>query len=201
MKATQPCSVDQCERDAISRGLCASHYTRWNGSGRTGPVLPSQTEVRLAAEALGEWACRACGDIKPAADFGKNGKWTCLACQSQAQRERYARDGAAARQRSRLAGAKLRSVRVPLINSIKLERGCIDCGYRDHPAALHFDHRDPSTKLFTIAKQMTANYDRLMAEIAKCDVRCANCHAIRSVQEGHLGRPRIADEAESEESA
>jgi hypothetical protein len=26
------------------------------------------------------------------------------------------------------------------IQSIKMERGCTDCGYREHPAALDFDH-------------------------------------------------------------
>lgn len=33
------------------------------------------------------------------------------------------------------------------LDALKLEAGCVDCGYNKHPAALHFDHRDPETKL------------------------------------------------------
>jgi hypothetical protein len=38
---------------------------------------------------------------------------------------------------------------------------------------------------------MTFPWLALLAEIAKCDVRCANCHAIRSFAQGHVGQPRI----------
>ena len=92
---------------------------------------------------------------------------------------------------SREKVARVRAERIAAINGIKLERGCIDCGYRANPVALQFDHRDPSQKLFGIAKALTYSWKLLAAEMAKCDVRCANCHAIRSQAEGHLGRPRL----------
>lgn len=72
-----------------------------------------------------------------------------------------------------------------VINQIKVERGCVDCGYRGNPAALHFDHRDPMDKQFKIANNMERSLQSLLAEIAKCEVRCANCHSIRSQREGH----------------
>jgi hypothetical protein len=66
---------------------------------------------------------------------------------------------------------------------IKLERGCMDCGYRAHAEALDFDHRDPDTKGGNIA-QMTssASLERIIVEIEKCDVVCANCHRVRSAR-------------------
>lgn len=106
-------------------------------------------------------------------------------------RASYARDLDASREKSRLKVQKIRDERVPLINAIKLAAGCVDCGYKTHPAALHFDHVDPSTKSFAISKGLTRSWATIQAEIAKCVVRCANCHVIRSVQDGHLGRPRI----------
>lgn len=55
--------------------------------------------------------------------------------------------------------------RRPLINEIKMERGCVDCGYAPHPAALHFDHRDPSAKRFNISGSEGRNLPDLLAEI------------------------------------
>ncbi len=53
---------------------------------------------------------------------------------------------------------------------------CITCGETD-PIVLDFDHRDSSTKIKAISHMMAfAGTDTIKAEIAKCDVRCANCH-------------------------
>lgn len=69
------------------------------------------------------------------------------------------------------------------LDAIKLESGCIDCGYKEHPAALQFDHRELSEKEFEIGRNILHKpWDVLLAEIAKCDVRCANCHAIRTAK-------------------
>lgn len=73
------------------------------------------------------------------------------------------------------------------LNTLKMERGCIDCGFNSHPAALHFDHRDPSMKVMAISKMLSFSMEKILAEIEKCDVRCANCHAIRTATEQHYG--------------
>jgi hypothetical protein len=69
-----------------------------------------------------------------------------------------------------------------IVNTIKLERGCADCGYNAHPAALDFDHLPGETKLYTIGKlcRDKAPLDAIKAEIAKCEVVCSNCHRIRT---------------------
>jgi hypothetical protein len=76
--------------------------------------------------------------------------------------------------------ARLYAERRRLVDTVKLERGCVDCGYAEHPAALQFDHRDPSQKSWIIANGLFRELGLLLAEIAKCDVRCANCHAVRT---------------------
>jgi len=63
------------------------------------------------------------------------------------------------------------------LSAIKLQRGCSQCGYRAHAAALHFHHMDPRTKLHNVASMLTAPWERVEAEILKCVVICANCHA------------------------
>ena len=75
---------------------------------------------------------------------------------------------------------KCRRMRAHL-QAIKLERGCADCGYNAHPAALDFDHRPGVKKLFNLANMSNATWTQVEAEVAKCDVVCANCHRIRTV--------------------
>lgn len=85
------------------------------------------------------------------------------------------------------------------LEAYKLERGCLDCGYCAHPAALHFDHRDPSTKradLGWVNDRSKLFSPRRLSQFLThvetyCDVRCANCHAVRTATEGHytVGRP------------
>lgn len=67
------------------------------------------------------------------------------------------------------------------VDEIKVKAGCVECGYNLHPAALDFDHLDPDTKLFTIATGMSRSWQSLMDEMAKCEIVCANCHRIRTV--------------------
>jgi hypothetical protein len=80
---------------------------------------------------------------------------------------------------------RIRPVR-EYVDSIKLSRGCTDCGYAEHPAALDFDHRPGTHKVAGIAAMITtATFDELVIEIAKCDVVCANCHRIRGATRGY----------------
>jgi hypothetical protein len=55
---------------------------------------------------------------------------------------------------------------------------CTRCG-ENHPATLIFHHRDSSEKSFEIgnALKLGVGIKRLLAEIEKCEVICANCHA------------------------
>lgn len=69
-----------------------------------------------------------------------------------------------------------------LLDQIKMTSGCMSCGYNQHPAALDFDHIEPSSKLFTIGTAYgTCSIKRLYEEVAKCRVLCANCHRIKTV--------------------
>jgi formate-dependent nitrite reductase cytochrome c552 subunit len=59
---------------------------------------------------------------------------------------------------------------------------------------MDFDHRDPATKLFnlTTGRVMLMATAKVLAEAAKCDVVCANCHRVRT-QASWIGRPRKGD--------
>lgn len=89
------------------------------------------------------------------------------------------------RKPQRVYMAKRYAERRKFLDSIKLEQGCVDCGYKEHPSALQFDHIDPFKKKFKIGSNHSRSLESLLDEIKKCVVRCANCHVIRTVHEGH----------------
>ena len=70
-----------------------------------------------------------------------------------------------------------------LIDKIKLKEGCCICGYKEHPVALDFDHLNPLEKSFTIGtKYLTVSETRLLKEIKKCRILCANCHRLETLK-------------------
>jgi hypothetical protein len=62
---------------------------------------------------------------------------------------------------------------------------CMDCGGSFPPECMQFDHRPGTIKSFSVSSHgLSKSLDKLLAEIEKCDVVCANCHAIRTVRRG-----------------
>ena len=72
---------------------------------------------------------------------------------------------------------------------------CVDCGESD-PRCLEFDHRDPGTKTANVATlvQRAGAWKVILAEIEKCDVRCANCHRRRTSGQFSTWRHRLHQE-------
>lgn len=70
------------------------------------------------------------------------------------------------------------------VNTHKVTRGCLHCGYNAHPEALDFDHRPGEKKCFNVSTAIRRGVgrQRLLDEIAKCDVACANCHRVHTCQ-------------------
>jgi hypothetical protein len=67
------------------------------------------------------------------------------------------------------------------VNRIKLETPCTDCGVNYLPIVMQFDHLPEFEKKANIADLvgMGSSISRIQEEIAKCEVVCSNCHAIR----------------------
>ena len=66
---------------------------------------------------------------------------------------------------------------------------CMDCGIKDI-RVLEFDHLDD--KLENVSNLLDSLV-KLKAEIAKCEVVCANCHKIRTDSRGDHYRTRFLD--------
>lgn len=66
------------------------------------------------------------------------------------------------------------------VQEFKAAHGCFDCNEKD-PVCLDFDHLDPSSKIGNIATLARKwSYEKLLTEMVKCQVRCANCHRKRT---------------------
>ena len=104
----------------------------------------------------------------------------CKRCQSAATKSHYKRNPGPYKERA----LENRWNSIHVIHKYLSENPCIDCGNSDI-RVLDFDHRNPEGKKFNIGKAAHSGYGKetLMQEIAKCDVRCKNCHAIRHEEE------------------
>jgi len=119
-----------------------------------------------------ERRCRYCGRTKPITDFVVAGtingvlyrRWRCSSCFTEMKRNR------------RIAMRDwLHSLKD---DGLKCER----CGNGDF-RVLHFHHTS-ADKEFNVADSVRAGFsrERILTEIAKCEVLCANCHAIETYE-------------------
>jgi hypothetical protein len=68
---------------------------------------------------------------------------------------------------------------------------CADCKGRFPPAAMDFDHRDPASKRSAVTRMVgRTGMPRILEEVAKCDIVCANCHRLRTFQRRSTGSVR-----------
>lgn len=139
--------------------------------------------MSVAARKLGNMkTCPKCGLTKPVAEFNRSSRSPsgyqsyCRDCQKAHYRRNYERHYRNVR---RVALARLARHRRIVYDALK--SGCVDCGFTDI-RALQFDHVR-GTKLGNISRMIRQGTSEavLRTEIAKCDVRCANCHMIATV--------------------
>lgn len=67
--------------------------------------------------------------------------------------------------------------------ALKADKPCVDCGGVFHPAAMAWDHLPGAEKvgdISTLARR--SSRERILAEISKCELVCANCHAVRTFE-------------------
>jgi hypothetical protein len=57
---------------------------------------------------------------------------------------------------------------------------CTDCGGCFPPVCMHFDHLGDKEFEISWACARTFSLERIKLEIEKCELVCANCHAIRT---------------------
>ncbi len=125
--------------------------------------------------------CTRCGIERPIADFAARRKergtlqsW-CRACHKVAAAERYARSSPREFSRRRSSERARRAALRQRVWDVLRGSRCADCGEAD-PLVLDLDHlRDKRGNVSDLVSSGLA-WSAIEAEVAKCEVRCGNCH-------------------------
>ena len=155
----------------------------------TGWSEPANLRADPKAPPDGMRVCCVCGRVLPLTEFAvknrERGEYQtkCRSCQRAYSKQHY-RDNkdqyiAKASRRNTL----MRDRFAAWILAYFEQHGCVDCGTKD-PAVLEFDHKDRPSKVAAVSTLVRKqSWRALVAEIDKCDVRCANCHRRRTAKQ------------------
>lgn len=123
-----------------------------------------------------EKPCNVCGEVFPLESYGlryagRNYSVLRTECKRCALLKTNARNSVRIIQRK------------TMVQDIMSASGCVDCGENDL-VVLEFDHVR-GTKKYTIAEMVNtgSGLESILAEVAKCEVRCANCHRRRTAKQ------------------
>jgi hypothetical protein len=130
--------------------------------------------------------CPRCKQTKNLSEFGYRNKErtkvasTCKVCMRLYRKEHYHNNKQQYRDRNKKSNARNRKLYIEYLQGA----ACKDCG-EDDPIVLEFDHVR-GTKKMAVSKMIRNGYgaNTIEKEIAKCDVRCANCHRRKTAKEG-----------------
>lgn len=134
--------------------------------------------------------CCYCKEFFPFCDFNKNRgrkdglQSRCKPCDRKRANEYFLKN----RDKQIITTAKCKLKRKIRNRNFILEylkdKYCVDCGLVDI-RVLEFDHIEPKNKKYEIANLVGDGYslETIKFEIKKCNIRCSNCHKIRTIEQ------------------
>ena len=136
--------------------------------------------------------CASCHEEKPKKDFYINRQkadgrqYSCKKCQKKYHNQQwYIKNREKRLKQTKERKAKLQNENYEKILYMYFAKGCVDCGTQDD-RVLEFDHVRGIKKKFKGSEgisYMVRNgykWSTIKREIEKCDVRCRNCHKIKT---------------------
>ena len=124
--------------------------------------------------------CSKCELHKDTSQFNKDASKpdglysSCKACVNLARRKTYGRDSQRWKERKRK--------NQDYVYDYLSDRCCEECGESDI-IVLQFDHIEPENKVATVSDLASGSFERLIDEIDKCRILCANCHTRHTAQQ------------------
>lgn len=136
--------------------------------------------------------CTDCGEEKLSTDFYKSQlkrvafgkKARCNKCSAACVRAWRKNNPQRSRELRNRYTQKTKPAKVALLVEAK-SLPCVDCGKRYHKESMDLDHRDSAQKKRKVSSMTGtsgSSVESVRAEIGKCDLVCANCHRLRTLQ-------------------
>lgn len=130
--------------------------------------------------------CPKCLITKNVREFARRGLRSyspnsyCLECQRIYCRAHYRRNKAKHNARRHVNQVAYMARNKRLMRQYLVGRGCVDCG-NTNPVVFEFDHVR-GIKRYEVSIMLNGGFAwaRILEEAAKCEIRCANCHRIKT---------------------
>ena len=158
------------------------------GCGVIRNVSPFEGEVPGADPGVLTKYCRRCGNVLNVENFNKNKAKKdglnsfCRQCSKDYLKEHYKRNKRYYIDKAEKHKKKTRLSRLDILK----DKACLHCGEAD-PDVLEFHHRNPTDKYKNVSTLFSKGWSRkVVEEMAKCDILCANCHRRLTAKERRL---------------
>jgi hypothetical protein len=107
-------------------------------------------------------------------------QYVCKKCISLVHQEHYQKRKSYYKKKAKISNRELRIRNLQFIVDYLKTHPCVDCSESD-PIVLEFDHQ--GDKIYNISSMQTLKLEKVKREIAKCNVRCANCHKRKTAKQ------------------
>jgi len=139
---------------------------------------------------INEKYCGTCKSIKLKKEFNKNKSKSdgyntiCKNCSSISSKEYYKNNKNKHKEETLKRSRNTRKENRKLYFNILKKSFCIDCGEDNH-VVLEHDHKDGVEKYKNISELVGngTSWKTIEKEMDKCEIRCANCHRIRTAKQ------------------
>lgn len=140
--------------------------------------------------------CSKCGVTKPLDDFNRSSRDVskktgyCRPCSNALGREYYRKNKGNLKKKEVRRHGEIKET----VNNLK-KVPCADCGGMFPTVCMDFDHLPQFEKSANVAELLRrkASLEKILEEVAKCEVVCANCHRIRTSERFIQTRKEIED--------
>ena len=141
--------------------------------------------------------CGRCDESKPIFQFNwrraRRGQRDnlCRACRALYKEEHYQANKQRYVDQARQRKQALARQRTAFLLGYFTAHPCTDCGEED-PVVLEFDHLRDKLKNISAMANSSQPWEKILSEIAKCEVVCANCHRRRTARRQGSLRSQLA---------
>jgi hypothetical protein len=148
--------------------------------------------------------CSKCNQTKPLIEFGKKSRnknglqARCKDCHREDGRVTYAKNPEKQRQSVKLRKLSNKRVNRAFLLDYKTKTPCFDCKAFYPSYVMDFDHVY-GKKYLDVSKLIAYKHERMLEEIAKCQLVCANCHRKRTFERSGTSQEAFVISAPEEE--